>query len=269
LKPIRIVLAIILVDIAGITLRYFDLSTYFIFLGFRFHLGSILPFFILFNNDTLKSISLLLRKPHFRKKFLPFMWIVFALIILFVVLYLFKKIKPGDPDYFYEFGLSSIFDFPLYLIWNFPQMCLLFLTLLIFSKQTRFSYLNVFIGLILLFGFETIPLDSDFNLMQVVSLVLMSLIASIFVTRLKNIYWFSIIIFSSVWSIILLFGSRSELLINIFFAREYSSWDGFFKIGKEISSFVVPSFFLIILILIISYLVFHRKKALEKSNTLI
>jgi hypothetical protein len=131
----------------------------------------------------------------------------------------------------------------------------------IFSRVNRFYYLNVFLGLILLFGYELIPFDSAFNPMEAASLALMSLIASFFITKLQNIYWFSVIIFSSVWSILLLFGSKSETLINVFFAREYSSWDGFFEAGRELSSYIVPSFFLLILILASVYSLFFKKKA--------
>ena len=208
---IRIILVIVLVNAAGIALRYFEIDTYFIFLGFRFHLATIVPFIILLNGHNFRKLLDAFRNPYFKKKFLPVIWILLPLIILSVSLFFIHDVKPGDPDYFYEFGLSSIFDFPLYLVWNFPQLCLLFMTLLVFSDISRFSYLNVFIGLILLFWYEVIPMDSSFAYMSAISLVLVALIASFFVTSLQNIYWFSIIIFSSIWSIILLLGSKSEL----------------------------------------------------------
>lgn len=248
MNPIRVLLAVILVNAAGITLRYFDLTTYFIFLGFRFHLSSVFPFLFLMNEEALHIFYGSFTNPQFRKKFLPLLWIIASLAILLSFLFLLNKIKPGDPDYFYEFGLSSVFDFPLYLIWNFPQLCLLFYTLLIFSSLYRFSYINVFIGLILLFGYELIPLDSSIVPVNILPLVFLALIASFFVTRLQNIYWFAIVVFSSLWSVILLFGSKSELIINIFFAKEYSSWEGFFNVSKEISLFMIPAFFLFLLL---------------------
>jgi len=175
-------------------------------------------------------------------------------------LYLLKKIELGDPDYFYEFGLSSIFDFPVYLAWNFPQLSLLFLTLMIISRSGKLSYMKVFVVLIFLFGYEMIPFDTVFHPLEAVPVIFMFLIASFFVTKLQNVYWFAIVIFSSVWSIILLFGSSKKILINLFFAREYSGWEGFFIINKAFSDYVVPSFFLVFVIIISVYSAFRREK---------
>ena len=255
----RIIVAVLLVNAAGITLRYFGFDTYFIFLGFRFHLSAVLPFIILFKEKNLELLFKVLKKPLFKKKFLPFLWLIFSLGLLLTVLFILDKIKPGDPDYFYEFGLSSIFDFPLYLLWNFPQLCFLFMTLLLISQLNKLHYLNAFAGCILLFAYEIIPFNSKFNPVELIPFLAISLIASLFITRLQNIYWFSIIIFSSVWSIILLFGSESSTIINIFFAREYDSWEGFFKTGKDINNYVVPSFFLIMLLIVLIYVIIKKK----------
>ena len=259
LNPFRIVLSIVIVNAAGIALRYYGLDTYFIFLGFRFHLSCLLPFVILMNGENLKLLSESFRKPRFRKKFVPLFLVIISLAVTVAALYLLKKIEPGDPDYFYEFGLSSIFDFPLYIVWNFPQLCCLFLTLSIISRINKLAYVNVFFGLILLFGYELIPFNSAFHPADAAAMLLLFLTASLFVTKLQNIYWFAVIVFSSVWSIILLFGSTSGTLINIFFAREYSSWDGFLNISKELSDYVVPSFFLILLVISTVYLFFPRQ----------
>lgn len=261
MNPIRVFLAVIIVNAAGISLRYFDLSTYFIFLGFRFHLSSLIPFLILLKKESFDEFYRSFRYPVFRKKLLPVLWIIISLAVVLSILFLLGKIKPGDPDYFYEFGLSSVFDYPLYLIWNFPQLGMLFYTLLIFSGMTRLSYINVFIGLVLLFGYEIIPFYSSFAPADIVSLILLSLTASFFVTRLQNIYWFAIVIFSSIWSIILLFGSRSELIVNIFFAKEYSSWEGFFNAGRELSLYIIPVFFLFLMIFTAIYTFSYIRKS--------
>ncbi len=255
----RVVTAFILVNAAGITLRYFELDTYFIFLGFRFHLGCILPFVLMLNQESLSDLRESLKNPPFRKKLIPLFWILFSLAFVLIFFYLAKYIKPGDPDYFYEFGLSSIFDFPLYLVWNIPQLFMLFMTLSFFA-DSNLAYLKVFAAIVLLFGFEFIPFNSDFAPFSAASFILMALTASFFVTRLQNIYWFSFIIFSSVWSIILLTGSSSEIIINIFFAREYSSWDGFFEAAKQYSGYMVPSFLFILLVITSSYGIFSAGK---------
>jgi hypothetical protein len=262
----RIILAILLTNAAGISLRYFDLDTYFIFLGFRFHLSAVFPFIILFKKDNLTILFEALKKPRFKRKFVPLLWLIISLAVVLILLFLFKKIKPGNPDYFYEFGLSSIYDYPLYLVWNFPQLCLLYITLMTISQINKFHYLNASAGCILLFVYELIPFGSEFNPVEIIPLIAISLTACFFITRLENIYWFSVIIFSSVWSIVLLFGSGSTAIINIFFAKEYSTWEGFFETAGGITNYVIPSFFLIMFIVVLFYVFFQKSRVTEKDS---
>ena len=254
----RIVIAILLTNAAGFTLRYFDLDTYFIFLGFRFHLSAVLPFLLLFNAKSLYYLKQALGNPFFKKKFLPAIWLIISLILFVLGLFLLKVIKPSNPDYFYEFGLSSIFDYPLYLIWNFPQLCLLFITLVFISQLSKLHYLNALVGCILLFSYELIPLNSKFDAFTIIPFFIISVIGTFFVTKLQNLYWFGLIVFSTVWSIVLLFGSKSAVIINIFFAREYTSWAGFFIVKKEFNEYIISSFFIVLLIIVIFYTIFKK-----------
>jgi hypothetical protein len=267
LNPLRITLTIVLVNAAGITLRYFDFDTYFIFLGFRFHLSALLPFIIFFSKKNLLLLLDSFQHPNFKSKFLPALWIVLPLIILFAVLFVLNKIKPGDPDYFYEFGLSSIIDFPLYLIWNFPQLIMLFMTLSVFSQLNKFHFFNVLVGLVLLFGYELVPFDSTLNFSNILTFLLGATTVSFFVTKLSNIYWFVTLIFSSIWGIILLIGSKYTLIINIFFAKEYGNWEGFFEISKNIYPYVIPLYFLLILITVFIYSIFKGEKEFTKKDS--
>lgn len=256
----RIILAVLLVNTAGITLRYFGLDTYFIFLGFRFHLSCLIPFILLLSKENLAVLLEALKKPRFRRKIIPFLGVFLSLAFLSITMYLIRQIKPGDPDYFYEFGLSSIFDYPLYLLWNFPQLCMIFMVLAVLSGTGRIAFIKVFAGLVLLFGFEFIPFSGEFSLSSTISFLLLALTASFFVTRLQNVYWFSFIVFSSVWGAVLLFGSSSEVIINIFFAREYESWEGFFNAGRHIAPFIIPAFFFILLVITSFYVLISGKK---------
>lgn len=260
LSPFRIILAILVTDAAGIILRYFELDTYFIFLGFRFHLSAVIPFLILFNKNSLSIFISGLRKPYFKKKFLPVWWLLISLLILMSIIYFMKRITPGDPDYFYEFGLSSIFDYPLYLIWNFPQFCLLFVSLILIAGSNKYHFTTAFFVLVFLFGWEMIPPDLKINPVSFIPFLAIAILASFFLTRLQNIYWFTVIVFSSVWCIVLLFGSESSTVINLFFAREYHSWEGFLKTGKDIAGYIIPAYFLILLIIVLFYVIIKRDR---------
>ncbi len=260
LSAFRVILAILLTDAVGITSKYFGIDTYFIFLGFRFHLCAVLPFLILYNKNTFPVLIAALRKPYFKKKILPLFWIFFPLIILLLVLYFLKKIDTGDPDYFYEFGLSSIFDYPLYLIWNFPQLCLLFVTLISISGINKNHFLISILVFVFLFFWEIVPVDLKINPLTFIPFISMALIASFFVTILQNIYWFAITVFSSIWCIIILFGSSSSTLINLFFAREYDSWEGFLNTGKEFTAYIAPAYFLLLFLVILFYVILKGHK---------
>ena len=266
LSLFRIISAILLTNAAGITLKYFGLDTYFVFLGFRFHLSAVLPFLLLPFGKNFHTSFEAIKKPLFKLKFLPILWLIISLAVLLATLRLLNKIELGDPDYFSEFGLSSIFDFPLYLIWNFPQLCFLFMTLLFISRLSKLHFLNAFIGCILLFAYEFIPFNLEISIPEIITFILISITACFFVTRLQNIYWFAIVIFSSVWSIVLLFGSSSAAIINIFFAREYNSWEGFFKSSKTLNIYIIPSFFSILFVIVFLYAILKRKSGDEGNS---
>ena len=122
IKFSQIVIAVIIVNAIGLSLRYFDLDRYLIFIGFRFFLSLILPLLIVIRYSLFSKLKEILKQPKYNKTFQPLGWIFIPLIIVLIVLYFTKRIDVGDPDYFYEFGLSSIFDYPIYLIWNLPQL---------------------------------------------------------------------------------------------------------------------------------------------------
>jgi hypothetical protein len=102
-KPSRLVISVIILNAAGILLRVFNLDTYFILAGFRFHISFILPFLIIFKKDQLHFIKKLFVDPQHKRTVLPLLWILLPWIIVAGVLYLLKKMEIGDPEYFYEF----------------------------------------------------------------------------------------------------------------------------------------------------------------------
>ena len=74
-------------------------------------------------------------------------------------LFFLKRIEIGDPEYFYEFGISSIADYPIYLIWNFPQIILLYFFLVKVSFLSKFRFITVAVVIFFLFAFEFVSIN--------------------------------------------------------------------------------------------------------------
>ena len=263
-KLYPVIFAVVAVNIAGIVLRYFNLDTYIIIVGFRFHLSFVLPFLIIFRTYQLTFIKKLFTEPHFKKTILPLLWILLPVVLIIAVLFLLKKINIGDPEYFYEFGLSSIVDYPIYLLWNFPQIIMLFIFLTVSSTLYNKKIIIPFFLIIFLFLFELIPIGSiKFSATGILSLGLIAITSGLIIKYFQNIYWFAIFIFSVFWLYFLCFGSGSEAIINLLFAARYNSWEGFFSGNKNIVQYLLPVQLLLtfLLVLISSYIRKRRVKA--------
>lgn len=234
------IVSIILVNAAGFLLRYFEFDTYIILLGFRFHISFIIPFILCFSfglNDEIKNIFIQSRlKGWFSILFL----VLIPVLVVIVSGYYFFKLDFTDPEYFYEFGLSSIVDYPVYLLWNFPQIAALFIVIKFYSGEKKI-FIKSFIFLFCLFLFEFIPIEKlEIKYFSLIPFLLAVLIAALSISRFKNIYWFAIIIFTMLWINPLAFGSESQTMIKLLFARQYSSWEGFFSIDKKITMYILP-----------------------------
>ena len=248
-----IVLVLIIINTIGIILRYFNLDTYLILLGFRFQLSLVFPLVIILRNIPGDFIIDTFKKPKY-KKHLPFVYLLlFPLFILFAILLLVKKIELGDPEYFYEFGLSSIIDFPVYLVWNSLQLIFLYLFLIYISSFFKLKFTWIFLILIFLSVYELIPFKKEsLDYFQLISLILFAFMTGILIRHFQNIYWLVIFSFSILWLNILLFGSKSELFINLIFASQYNSWEGFFSVGKGFENLIFPSTLLITNVFLVS-----------------
>jgi hypothetical protein len=262
-STVRFFLAVFFVNAVGFALKYLGLDTYVILLGFRFHIAAIIPFLTVIkkNHFTLFKESFL--KPQFVRIVRVILTFILINVLFISVLFLLNKIEIGDPEYFYEFGLSSIADYPIYLIWNSIQLFLFYFFFLIIQKNFKQSFIIVLLVSILLFIYEFIPIKKIvFNYESIGSLLLMGLIVAVTLKYFNNIYLFIILIFSTIWISALAFGSSSSTLVNIFFAANYDSWEGFLVVDKTISNFIIPAnYFLILLSLLILVLVRKRKSS--------
>ncbi len=241
IKSTSIIIVIVLVNAIGLLLRYYDLDRYFIFIGFRFYLSLFLPIIIIFRSNIFSKLKEILSHPKYNKTYQPLGWIFIPIILVLAILYFTKKIDVGDPDYFYEFGLSSVFDFPIYVIWNLPQLIMFFTFLFLIQTSLKFPFAQTLLIILLLFIFEFIPIDkSKFNIIDLVSLLLIASSISFLIKYFQNIYWISLFTFIVLWSGMLAFGSNSETMIHLLFAAHYQSWDGFFEVAKNWENYLQP-----------------------------
>ena len=265
----RLILAIIVVNLAGFTLRYFEYDTYIILLGFRFHLSFVLPLLVIYPENFFIRAKEFLVNPYFKKKFFPVLWIIIPSGLILSLLFLLNKIELADPEYFYEFGLSSIFDYPIYLVWNFPQFFLLFSFILFGTERFRNKFVPVLLITIFLFVYEFIPVDFEIlNYFSLIELVLISVVAALLIQFYQNVYWYAAVLFSVIWSGLLAFGSSSGTLINILFASQYSKWEGFFEANKELSLYLIPAQFFVLTLLLLISVPFAKKQDINKKRTI-
>ena len=187
---------------------------------------------------------------HFGRVILTFL---FTNALFLSVLFLTNKFEIGDPEYFYEFGLSSIADYPIYLVWNSIQSIFLYFFFLLINKSFKNSFFIILVSAILIFAYEFIPLKKMiFNYESIAAFVLLCLILAVTIKFLNNVYIFVLLLFSIIWFSLLAFGTSSSTLVKLFFAANYNSWEGFLAVDKIVSDFIIPiNFFLILVILLI------------------
>ena len=241
-KIVTIIFLAILINTAGLLLKYYGLDTYIILAGFRFYLSLILPFLIIFRVSQLGSIKEKLIHPEYNKTFQPLGWILLPLMILLASLYFSKQIDIGDPDYFYEFGLSSIIDYPIYIIWNLPQLLMFALFIILIQPTIKSNcFISFFIAascfiFVFMFFNKTKP-----DYFDIVSVVFILASAVLLLKYFQNVYWFSIIVFTVLWTNILTFGSSSQTMLHLLLASQYDTWEGFFDVGNSIRQYLLPT----------------------------
>jgi hypothetical protein len=240
----RIIIAICASSSIGFILKYFEFDAYIILLGFRLHLSAVLPFLLVFKWQHLSLIKESFLHPKNKSLLRPVLICFLLTLFLNIILYFTELIEIGDPEYFYELGLSSIVDFPIYLIWNSPQLVLLFFFLVIIKRGMKYSFPVMFFALVFLFAYELISIrEFAIDYVSIVSFILMSLVAVILIKYFENVYLFTILCFSLLWTAVLAYGSSSETLINLLLAARFTEWEGFFSVKKIISDYYLPVYF--------------------------
>ncbi len=259
IKLSSLISLILVVNILGFLAKHLGYNAYLIFLGYRFHISFVLPFLFFAFNAKPTFYKKYLKKNPFEKFDILLFVILIPLAVTFIIYFLLEKKIDFHPEYFYEFGISSIFDYPIYLIWNLPQLLLsgLFISLL---HESGFKSFAMMLILPSLFIFELFYIK---NLLDIVSLVVCLLAVSILLVGIfnlsKNVYSISFFCFSILWASVLLFGSNSQSVINNLFASTYDSWQGFFSSNSIIEKFVIS--FNLILSTVTFYMIRGKVKA--------
>jgi hypothetical protein len=252
-----IVLVLAFVNAAGFLLKYYGLYEYITIAGFRFHLSLVLPFIIVFRKKHFHILKAYFLKPEHKKFSTIIIWLFIPILLFVPSLLLLKRITIADPYRFYELGLSSIIDYPIYLAWNLPQLFLFAMFLMFVVDGREFKPLFISSLIILLFVYEFIPLQNkivlniNFIFTNYIPLILLAVLIGIIIKYFSNIYFICITIFSSLWIYFLCFGSNSKTIVNLLFAANYDSWEGFFLTNKIISPFLLSGYLILSIILVL------------------
>ena len=276
-KPtfLPVLLIILIINASGFFLRYFGLDTYFILIGFRFHFSLFISFLFILNYIDFNSVKEMFIHPS--KQRFVFILVLSFLPLLFIPIYFFilKQFKVAEQDHFFELGLSSIVDYPVYLIWNAPQLFMFFIFMNTVLISPKYKFIKASSVTLFLFLYEIVPLDaainytainySKINYAAVASFIFAIFLTGLFISRVKNIYLFTVVLFSVLWGTVLAFGSSSETIVNILLASQYESWAGFIKPGRkyEYAEYLLPAY--LFLLHLFSILILKKNKKSSAS----
>ncbi len=243
---------------AAIGLQFAGLSPFLILLGFRFHICVVIPG-LFFLSDAVEIA------------FRPAQYSWGRHIGLFILLLIsagipFALLAPGiavfqKNDNFFELGVSSVIDMPLYFIWNLPQLIMLYYVLKK-TTQLKASFIYILLFLIIIATPAFIPLAAPAPVYSIAGVVLVILMAAMLTYKAANWIEFSLLLFFVIWSAILIFGTQSEMLVKIFLGKNYENWDGFIAM-KGFSTEIIRTAYLVILFLVVS--VIRKSKKLSKN----
>lgn len=152
-----------------------------------------------------------------------------ALIIVFLI----TETSINEPEYMYEFGATSIIDFPIYFVWNAPNIFCVYIMGRTF-KHKECSILITVLFFLFHFFYKLYPFNFEMtNGHEYAFFLFILLTLIVFAYRLGNVFEYGALIFTTMWLFIYLFGSDSKTLINLLFAKNYDSWEGFIKFNEN------------------------------------
>ena len=257
----RAVIALIIANALGYLLKFLKLDDYIILLGFRIKLNIIIPFLFLLRKDILTEMKDIFISSCRNKLILQLVILLLPFLIILPLGYLAGKVDLGDPEYFYEFGLSSIFDFPIYLLWNLPQLLLFIISIKYISEKLNSKTAGI-ANLVLFFAYEFIPVKGEtFSVTSITGFLLASAAAGIAVVNFKNVISSTAALFFIAWSYFLFWGTSSTEAIHLLLASRFDSWEGLLWIDDKLYTFIPYIHFAIAYFGIIPASLLYKKKA--------
>lgn len=239
----------------------------FYFIGFRLNLFLIIFLILIYFNQNKLNLSIPYLKNFGKIKnwFYVFVIPTLSAAITILIIDQLGTLKYKKPDFLYEFGLTSLIDIPIYYLWNLPF--LLSLLVLIIILIEKFTFLRALLfSFFLNFSFLSLLTEKFSNKIQIEEFSFFILtFAMIFynqsVLRLFKSIWISIFsILISIYSYVLVFGSKSSFVIKTFFARTYSEWEGIFAIRKVNPEIIDIIFASSIILFGIFFFIFEPRK---------
>jgi len=267
-KIFTIILIVLSYNLIFFLQSYFKSELQIYFLGFRLNLFLFVnSIVILIHKSKLGNFKFYLKNLGSIKN-----WIVsFALpfVITFISLIIFStlgNLKYNKPDYLIEFGLTSITDLPIYYLWNLPFLasCILVWLFLLdnitFLRNLFFSFLFTLAFIVLNFDLSHLKLDPS-KLSGLVLIFGFIFYNSGLLKSFKSV-WISILsILISIYSYVLVFGSKNSFLIKLFFARNYDEWEGIFTIKKVSNEMVDLIFASLMIFFAVFFFIFDKRKS--------
>jgi len=246
---VKLFLSTIISAGAAVGLQFAGLSPFIIILGFRFHICLVIPGLV-FMPDALDTAF---RSAHY-------LWrrhIGLFILLLITAGIPFALLVPGiasfqKNDNFFELGVSSVIDFPLYFIWNLPQFIMLYYVLKKVT-QLKASFVYVLLFLLIISAPAFIPSTTAVQVYSIAAAVLVIVMAAMLIYKSANWLEFSLLLFFVIWSAILIYGTQSEMLVKLFLGKNYEYWDGFIEVkGVQAemlrAAYLVLPFFVVLLI---------------------
>lgn len=223
---IRVFSAVLVVNLSGFELHYFGYDSYLIFMGFRVHLSLTLPLLFLISSSFVEDIKKIFKAQCNGSFIISLLILLIPVFVITASGLMTNLLQYKKPEYFYELGLSSIADFPLYLIWNLPQLLLFNCFLLLLKNKYTFTQVKLFFLTSALFLYEFYP-HGEMSWLIIPAILSAIIFITVLLNYSANIFRNSVYIFFLLWIFVLIFGSSSKTLVNLLLASQYEQWEGF------------------------------------------